>query len=383
MLWRIFRLALEAIGGLLVLFVCAALAYNYLVHYQSKLEAWPSKSTFAAPVVWSPDNSKLVRILTIDGGGMQGIASLEILKHLEQKSGRPLSEMFDFVAGTSTGAIVASLLLLPDENGKPKYTVEDAAQIYSDLSQQIFIVPFFHRVFTLDGLLGPRFLNHGKFIESSEVFRGYRFGELIRPAMIPAYSRSTSDLHVFLNLNEPDANLRLGPLIAAATSAPSIFPGVELLGHSKLEGMYDDAGLILNNPAHRAFEYVLTRNPNSEIVVVSVGTSQTQIVTRDIDLYGGLVDWLVPLHAMVSKGQAGLSTRSLETLERVGTVVNLKSFRFAAPIPLDSGVFDASKSNIERLKKAGRVYVSENQTELAEALQSLVGPDRHMTRQSR
>jgi uncharacterized protein len=53
------------------------------------------------------------RILSLDGGGAKGFYSIGVLKQLEALLGnKPLSEQFDLIFGTSTGAIVASLLAL-------------------------------------------------------------------------------------------------------------------------------------------------------------------------------------------------------------------------------------------------------------------------------
>src|SRR4051812_21140690 len=68
--------------------------------------------------------SKLVqkppyKLLACDGGGIRGIMSIEILAQIEDElrksSGKPqlvLADYFDYVAGTSTGAIIASLVAL-------------------------------------------------------------------------------------------------------------------------------------------------------------------------------------------------------------------------------------------------------------------------------
>lgn len=48
------------------------------------------------------------RILSIDGGGVRGIIPLACLVRLEAKEGKPSREIFDMVAGTSTGAIIAA-----------------------------------------------------------------------------------------------------------------------------------------------------------------------------------------------------------------------------------------------------------------------------------
>jgi patatin-like phospholipase/acyl hydrolase len=57
---------------------------------------------------------KKIRILSLDGGGIRGILPGIVLTQIEQKlqkkMGDPnvkLSDMFDFMAGTSTGGILA------------------------------------------------------------------------------------------------------------------------------------------------------------------------------------------------------------------------------------------------------------------------------------
>ena len=48
------------------------------------------------------------RILSIDGGGIRGIIPASTLVTLEQQLGKPVRECFDFVAGTSTGALISA-----------------------------------------------------------------------------------------------------------------------------------------------------------------------------------------------------------------------------------------------------------------------------------
>src|SRR5580658_9885988 len=52
------------------------------------------------------------RILSLDGGGAKGFYTIGVLKEIEALVDRPLCECFDLIFGTSTGAIIASLLAL-------------------------------------------------------------------------------------------------------------------------------------------------------------------------------------------------------------------------------------------------------------------------------
>ena len=77
------------------------------------------------------------RILALDGGGIRGIVTLEILARIEsllrEKSKRQdfvLADYFDFIAGTSTGAIIGTALSLG-------MTVADIRNFYLDTGRQI------------------------------------------------------------------------------------------------------------------------------------------------------------------------------------------------------------------------------------------------------
>ena len=75
------------------------------------------------------------RLLSLDGGGIRGLITLGILERLEgllaQKTGKSLPEYFDYIAGTSTGAIIAAGLARG-------LSVADLIKFYTSCGEQMF-----------------------------------------------------------------------------------------------------------------------------------------------------------------------------------------------------------------------------------------------------
>ncbi len=47
------------------------------------------------------------KLLCLDGGGIRGLILIQVLRAVERCCNRPIHELFDWVAGTSTGGILA------------------------------------------------------------------------------------------------------------------------------------------------------------------------------------------------------------------------------------------------------------------------------------
>ena len=75
----------------------------------------------------------VVRVLCVDGGGIKGLLPLHIIKSLEEKTGKPASELFDLMVGTSTGGIIVSSLAVPDSDGKSKWSADDLIHMYAKM----------------------------------------------------------------------------------------------------------------------------------------------------------------------------------------------------------------------------------------------------------
>jgi predicted acylesterase/phospholipase RssA len=70
----------------------------------------PEPAVWALPTEYQPDG--MCRVLALDGGGAKGFYTLGVLKEIEGMVNCPLYQRFDIVFGTSTGAIIASLIAL-------------------------------------------------------------------------------------------------------------------------------------------------------------------------------------------------------------------------------------------------------------------------------
>ena len=63
--------------------------------------------------LWGPladryGNVRSRKMLALDGGGIRGVLTLAILAAIEKQLGQRLGDYFDYIAGTSTGAIIAA-----------------------------------------------------------------------------------------------------------------------------------------------------------------------------------------------------------------------------------------------------------------------------------
>ena len=79
----------------------------------------------------------MLRVLSIDGGGIRGIIPATVLTQVEIMSGRRIFELFDLIAGTSTGGILALALTCPQGDRMP-LSANDARSLYLERGSRIF-----------------------------------------------------------------------------------------------------------------------------------------------------------------------------------------------------------------------------------------------------
>ena len=231
------------------------------------------------------------RLLALDGGGIRGLISIELLAEIERKlrdrlAGGPgfvLADYFDYIAGTSTGGIIAALLAL----GLP---VECVREFYVEQGAHMFRRPF-----------AP-----WRFFRS--LYRESNLSAVLREIFGPDTTLGSDRLRTLLLLvmrnadtdspwplsNNPAAkyndrgiahcnlDLRLWELVRASTAAPVYFTPQKLrLGNAEFH--FVDGGMTsYNNPAFLLF-LMATLPPyklcwptgEEQLLLVSVGTGGT------------------------------------------------------------------------------------------------------------
>lgn len=87
-----------------------------------------------------------LRILSMDGGGMKGLATVQILKAIEKGTGKQIHELFDLICGTSTGGMLAVAL------GIKLMSLDQCEEIYKNLGEYAVLGMCLHKALLVDQL---------------------------------------------------------------------------------------------------------------------------------------------------------------------------------------------------------------------------------------
>jgi hypothetical protein len=85
------------------------------------------------------------RILSLDGGGVKGLAQLLVLREIQKHCfAIPVVELFDLIVGTSIGGQIALALAVPTQS--TPLVVEDATSKFRELLSTAFVIPVLSRI---------------------------------------------------------------------------------------------------------------------------------------------------------------------------------------------------------------------------------------------
>jgi len=184
-------------------------------------------------------------ILCLDGGGMRGILTIQLLKKLEEIAGIPCHQLFDMVAGTSTGGIIAGLITTG-------HNATEIETLYENLVTQVFD----------KRTLGNRFINPPAFTKEKyrDLLKGVVKDATIQQAcmttdidlMITSRDMSAAEETFFTCFKQGEGSyygtykdVLLRAAMEATMSAPTYFYA--------LERFVDGGTTTYNNPALAAY----------------------------------------------------------------------------------------------------------------------------------
>ncbi len=250
------------------------------------------------------------KVLSIDGGGMKGIVSAIVLKHLEEKlklySGNEnarIADYFDLIAGTSTGAILTALYLFPTEKGESKYSAQEILDFYLLYGKEVFrrnyLYPFY----------GAKYTNKSLKKLLDNYFGTTTIGELRKPCLLTSYD-ATQRKAVFFNTTssrkDPRRNYLLSEAVLASTAAPTYFPPSCLKVKKQCYNCLIDGGVVDNNPALCAWVEAL-KLPKcdglNDIMLLSVGNvNNPRSYSYEEVKRWGLISWAKPILDILMDG---------------------------------------------------------------------------------
>ncbi|MEM1155335.1 MAG: patatin-like phospholipase family protein, partial [Pseudomonadota bacterium] len=369
--------AFSVLTMVLISYLILSFVYNqYFASHQTSLPAYPEQQAEKTAIAqFAKINPKHLNILAIDGGALWGLAELEVLKAIEAKSGRQIYELFDVVAGSSTGAIIASLLLLPDKSsGKPQST-EAAIQDYKDFASQVMDRSVLQPLLSALGLMGPLFRNEGRIKAAEEVFGDATFGQLAVPTLLPGFVVNREGLQLFRNWRPDNSTLLLSSLVTAVTSAEIVFPSIQLEGYNRGSIIVSDPAYILNSPALVAYIAAREELPSLETVtVVTVGPSGAFSVSENTRFRGGFAQWIVPIIRMSFISQNSTAQIALNAHRQYGGTPVINNFRLAPDVD-GTSPFDTSRANLDLISEKGQIFVAQNRKLIEEVVSLLLKCD--------
>lgn len=206
----------------------------------------------------------IFRVLSLDGGGAKGFYTLGVLKEIEAMLGCPLYKRFDLVFGTSTGAIIASLIALGYEVDQihelykehvPRVMAQKSAAAktatLSRLVKEVFKEKTFEDVMTGVGIVATRWMT-----ERPMIFKG-----------------SVAQAHGRVGTFKPGFGVNISDAVQASCSAYPFFERMVITTAAGDKVELIDGGYCANNPTLYAIAdaVVALKKERKDMRVISVG----------------------------------------------------------------------------------------------------------------
>ncbi|WP_010300578.1 patatin-like phospholipase family protein [Candidatus Odyssella thessalonicensis] len=291
------------------------------------------------------------KAITIDGGGMRGLYTIELMKAVEGRLNGKISEHAQIIAGTSTGSILGFGLAID----RP---LETLANLYINHGQDIFYQTDWEYFENGDGLTGPKY-DPSKF-ESilNENFEQMKLSDLkCHHVMAFATNITQQRLQVFdtkVARNSPEDDAPIWFTIRSSTAAPTYFAPTLWKGDALCDG-----GLLVNNPSTVTLTQLIEVYgwgvlPTLKMVSFGTGTFNTGISYEYASTMGTL-KWAAPISDMMIKSASTMYCQLSAKLLSADQLVRLNG-SLSRDLTLDN----YCPTNLRAIQEAALSYIKDN-----------------------
>ncbi|MFN3745721.1 MAG: patatin-like phospholipase family protein [Hyphomicrobiaceae bacterium] len=320
-----------------------------------------------------------VRVLAIDGGGVRGIIPAMILAHIEKATGRPISDQFNLIVGTSTGSIIALGLTRPGVSTprKPAFAAAQIAALFEEHAPDIF--PYeYEQLRALRQLVRPKYDPASVEAVFAKYFGEERIGRALTEVAVPAYDFENGRRLWLTNREHGDLLMR--DIARGATAVPTYFPPARLAVQKRISPSgyitLVDGALFANNPAQEALSLAERLIPSGDrsLLLLSIGTGRLTVAYTYEEVWSwGAISWSNPILEIVFNDPSVDYHARRAMAMRGGSYYRLQLDLGQHPPPLDASapnVIAHLKSTTERFlanpPTAERVRESQLERVLAE-----------------
>lgn len=331
---------------------------------------------------------KLIKILSIDGGGIRGIIPALVLQNLESrlKNKRSLTQCFDVMAGTSTGGIIILLLNTPDEKGAARYSTDTIVNLYRNFGEKVFYKPNWQTILSVNGWIDEKYSTKNLEMYMAEYFGKARLSEALTEVLIPTYDLGKEITYFFKRAKAKeslDKDFYFADIARATSAAPTYFrPAViRNLGNGQ-PSILVDGGVVTNNPALAALVHAFKLfGKDNDFLVVSLGTGTIYTTKKDEEKnlgifknFGGKFEWITDIVPTMLDAASDLVDGELRELFQDADIRD-NYVRLEIKInPAHDDLDNTSPKNIEALERYAQQLIQENEKNLEKIAKILDNP---------
>jgi uncharacterized protein len=322
---------------------------------------------------------ELVKVLSIDGGGIRGIIPASVLTDLERRLGAPIAERFDLITGTSTGGIIALGLTMPGAGGKPAHSAADLVELYKHDGETIFSRSLWHEIRALGNVIEEKYPARGIQSVLEEYFGEARLKDALTEVFITAYEIEDRIPWFFSSRDaatRPGYDFAMREVARATSAAPTYFEPAKLPSHGLNKRGYwalVDGGVFANNPALCGLTEAITNyraehgGESPDILLVSLGTGAlTRTIPYDKAKHWGLLQWAEPLLGVIFDGVSKTVDFQVAELCRISDAPPQRYYRMQVSLEGygSDDLDDASPANIAALERHARELIERESANL-------------------